>query len=182
MALKLSRYREYVDPTLTLTVPGRDDVERDYIIPEPSAELGLWCEGVAQLPMQVGEESTPEEIAAITQALNSLPELRNGLTLGQKLMGGAYEAMMADGVSHPTIQHCAGTVYAWIVGGEDAAERFWRRGSRGEAEGPANRAQRRQAAKAASSRTTSTVAAGTTRRRASGSTTKSRKSSGRAAG
>lgn len=188
MALKLSGYRKYVDPTLTLTVPGRDDVERDYVIPEPSAELGLWCQGVAQLYGQVDAASTADEIEAAVKALNDLPDLENGLTLGQKLMGSAYEAMMADGVTHPTISYCAGTVYAWIVGGENAAERFWRRGGQGEAEGPANRATRRQAAKkatkkaAASSRTTSTGAAGTTHKAASGSGTRSpRKSAGRPA-
>lgn len=172
MALKLTEYRKYQDPTLTLEVPGRDGVEREYVIPEPSAELGLWCEGVAQLPMQVGEDSTPEEIEAIAETLNSLPELKDGLTLGQKLMGSAYEAMMADGVTHPTIKHCAGTVFAWIIGGEVSATKFWQRGS-GEAPGPANRAQRRAAKAASSSRTTSTGAAPTTRRRASGSGTKS---------
>jgi hypothetical protein len=183
MALKLSGYRKYVDPTLTLEVPGRDGVEREYVVPEPSAELGLWCQGVAALPMQIGEETTEAEAEEIAERLNGLPELKSGLTLAQKLMGNTYKQMMADGVTHPTIQHCAGTVFAWIVGGEPAAARFWRRGS-GEAPSPANRQERRAATKAAkkatkasSSRTTSTAAAATTQRRASGSGTRSPKKS-----
>lgn len=152
MAKRLGEYARYHDPTLILgDVPGRDGITRDYVIPEPSAELGLWCQGVAEMYGRIDSASTPDEIKSSIDALNELPELESGLTLGQKLLGDVYGRMMADGVSHPAIQHCAGTVYAWIVGGEAAAERYW--AGRGEASRPGNRAARRAAQRTGGSRT-----------------------------
>ncbi|NIL56711.1 DUF7426 family protein [Salinispora arenicola] len=146
MGTRLGDYQQYHDPTFTLgDVPGRGGVLRDYVIPQPSAELGLWCEGVAQMVGAINDASSPDEVQAAVDALNRLPELETGLTLAQRVMGSAYDVMMADGVPHTAIQHCAGTVYAWIVGGERAAERYWMSGGRPEASGPGNRAQRRQA-------------------------------------
>lgn len=182
MALRLDSIDEYFDPTLILPVPGRGGVTREYRIPEPSGELGLWCQRVASVYGDISAASTPAQIEAAVSSLNGLPELDSAGTLGEKVMGDAYRAMLADGVTHPWIEHAAGTVFAWIVGGPTAAERYWRSGGgdrQGEAGRPVpNRADRRDG----SSTTTSTDAVSTTPSQASGTGTKSRKRSRRRGG
>ncbi|BCJ64152.1 DUF7426 family protein [Polymorphospora rubra] len=177
MGLNLDGYDKYVDPTLTLTVRARDGVERTYVIPEPSAELGLWCQTVASVYGQITESSTPDQVKAAVASLNNMPELETGLTVAQRVMGSAFDAMLADGVSHPRIEHCASTVFAWIVRGEKAAIRAWRMGGgSGEAPGPGNRAERRAAEKTGGR---STVAADATPKAASTSDMRSPRKSSR---
>ncbi len=173
---KLSGLSQYFDPGLTLGgVPGRDGSEREYVVPLPDAELGLWCQLLAEAGGRIHAASTEEEMQAAIGRIEALPELKgDDLTLAQRTLGAAYQAMMADGVSHPHIQYCGATAYAWIVGGEEAAERYWKSGGRPEAWGPVpNRADRRAGR-------TSTGAAGGTRTPASTSgTTSPSRSSGR---
>lgn len=168
---KLSGLSQYFDPGLTLGgVPGRDGVEREYVIPLPSAELGLWCQQAATAAGRIQAASTEAEVREAVERVNALPELDSALSLGQKVLGTAYAQMMGDGVAHPYIQVCAGTAYVWIVAGEDQAEQYWRSGGRPNPPGPANREQRRAAAKSGG---TSGGAAGKTRTPASGSGTRS---------
>jgi hypothetical protein len=173
---KLSGLADYFDPGLTLEVPGADGVEREYVIPLASAELGLWCQMVAELAGEITKASTAEEIQAVTARIDELPD-PDSRTMAQRTLGDAYDRMTADGVSHAHIQYCGATAYAWIVGGEEAAERYWKSGGHPEAPRPANRQERRAAGR------TSTAAAAATPRPGSTSGTRSQKtssSSGRA--
>jgi hypothetical protein len=168
---KLSGLGNYFNPGLELGgVPGRDDVERDYVVPLASAELGLWCQMVAEVSGRIHAASTPDEIKDVVDRIeNDLPDLDGGpLTMAQRTLGKAYDQMVADGVSHAHIQYCGATAYAWIVGGEEAAERYWTSGGRlGEAARPANRQERRAVGQ------TSTAAANGTNTPASTSGTRS---------
>ncbi len=167
---KLSGLSEFFRPGLELGgVPGRDEVERSYVVPLPSAELGLWCQLLAEQGGRIHSASTAEEMQEIITAIEAeLPELgADAKTMAQKVLGSAYAAMMADGVDHLSIQYCGNTAYAWIVGGEEAAERYWKSGGQpGEAQRPANRQERRAGR-------TNTGAANATKQPASTSGTRS---------
>ncbi|WP_438872660.1 DUF7426 family protein [Paractinoplanes pyxinae] len=154
-------------------MPGRDGVEREYTVPLPSAELGLWCQMMADAAGRIHSTSTVEEMQEIIARIEEeVPELSvENWAMTKRVLGTAYDEMAADGVSHHHIQFCGHTAYAWIVGGEEPAERFWKSGGQGEAPGPANRQERRAAGR------TSTASASGTRKAASSRTTKSRSAS-----
>lgn len=159
MATKLGGLGEFFSPGLTLTVPGPDEVERDYVVPLASAELGLWCRLAA-----AGER-------------DKLPELPGEeMTLAQRVLGTAYDQMRADGVADAYIEFCGETAFIWIISGDEAAETYWKSGGDPERLARGNRADRRAAAKAGG---TSTGEDGGTRPQASTSGTTSRTRSGR---
>lgn len=164
---------QYFDPGLTLTVRGKE-----YVLPLPSAELGLWCRRVAQAAGEVHAASTEDEMQAAIDRVNALPELPGGkdVTLPERVLGDVYQQLMAAEVPDPYIQFCGQTAYIWIIGGEEAAGRYWTSGGHPEAWSPTNRSVRRAQARAGG---TNTVADGTTRTPASTSgTTSRRRSSG----
>jgi hypothetical protein len=168
---KLSGLSEYFNPGLELAdVPGRDDQLHSYVVPLPSAELGLWCQMMAEAAGRIHSSSTADEMQKIIDLIEEeIPDLAvDTKTMAQRVLGDTYAQMVADGVDHFHIQFCGATAYAWIVGGEEAAERYWKSGGRaGEAPGPANRQERRAAGR------TSTASGNATRSRASTRTTKS---------
>ncbi len=165
---------EYLDPGLTLTVRGKE-----YTLPLPSAELGLWCRRIALMAGEAGAASSDEELAEASSRARKwaaeLPPLPGAerLSFEQLLLGPVHAEMMADKVPDPYVQFCAQTAYIWLIAGEDQAERYWTSGGRPEAAGPGNRASRR-----ANARKTSTDAASTTPTPASTSGTSSRPRSG----
>ncbi|RGC68420.1 hypothetical protein C5N14_13620 [Micromonospora sp. MW-13] len=169
MGAKLGDLDEYWSPGLTLTVRGRE-----YVVPLASAELGLWCRRLAQITGDVHTASTEEEMRAAVERIEALPELPGGpdLSLPERVLGPVYQQMADAGVEDPYIQFCGQTGYIWIIGGEEAAERFWKSGGRPEALSPANRQERRAAGRS------STGAAGATRTPASTSGTRSPTTSG----
>lgn len=140
MAGKFGDLDQYWQPGLTLTV--RD---KEYVLPLPSAELGLWCRRVASVAGEVSAAGSAEEVQAAVDAVDALPELPGGkgITLHERVLGDAYQQMVADQVPDPYIQYCGATAYLWILAGEEAAQRYWTSGGRPEAPGPANRQERR---------------------------------------
>lgn len=169
MGAKLGDLESYFDPGLTLTVLGRE-----YVVPLPSAELGLWCRLVAQAAGEVHAASTEQEMVAAVERIDGLPELPGGkdVSLPERVLGGVYPQMVKNKVPDPFIQFCGATAYVWILAGEEAAERYWYSGGRPEAWGPVNRQERRAATKK-----TRTAAGSVTKPRASTSGTKSPKKS-----
>jgi hypothetical protein len=159
----------YFDPGLTLTVRGKE-----YVLPLPPAELGLWCRRVAEAAGAVNAASTPQELEAAVGRVHALPDLPGDLTLPERTLGDAYRQMVADGVPDPYITFCGNTAYVWIIGGEQAAEAYWTSGGRPEALGPGNRASRRAAERTGG---TSTAVASGTRPPASTSGTNTRQRS-----
>lgn len=148
---------QYLDPHLTLALKGKDGQERDYLIPLPSAELGLWCRRIAQTAGEVTAASSDEELRqagdrAAARA-KDLPVLDGDLSFDERLLGSAYPQMITDGVADPYVMFAAKTVYVWIIAGEEGAERWWRAGGRPEAPSPANRQERRALQRTGGSRT-----------------------------
>lgn len=176
MAGKLTGLSKFFDPGLELSLPtGRGDEERPYVIPLASAETGLWCQMAAQagaaMHRALDENSTEAEMQAAIERVEAMPAEGVGApTLAQRTLGTAYDKMVADGIADAYIQFAGATAFAWIVGGEEQAERFWRSGGNPKAGSPANRAERRAEAK----HTTSTGRADATRSAASTSGTTSR--------
>ncbi|RLK13328.1 hypothetical protein DER29_4346 [Micromonospora sp. M71_S20] len=171
MAKKFGDLDEYWSPGLTLTVKGKE-----YTVPLASAELGLWCRRIAQITGDVHGASTEADMQAAVERIDALPELPGGgdVSLPERVLGPVYQQMAADGVEDPYIQFSGQTAYLWIIGGEEAAERFWTSGGHPEALGPTNRKERR----AAAAGQTSTGGANGTRTPASTSGTRSPKTSG----
>lgn len=176
MGAKFGDLDDYWSPGLTLTVRGKE-----YTLPLPSAELGLWCRRVAAVAGEVNAAAGTEEIQAAVQAVEALPELPGGrnITLQERVLGDVYQQMVGDAVPDPYIQFCGATAYLWIIAGEDAAQRYWTSGGRPEAPGPANRAERRatgqktRTAGAAATPSPASTSGTTTRRRSGGSGTRS---------
>lgn len=170
MAQKLADLGGFFDPGLTLTV-----LDKEYVLPLASAELGLWCRLVAQAAGDVNAASTDDEVQAALARVEALPELPGGkdVTLPERVLGNVYQQMVWDKVPDPYIQFCGSTAYIWVLAGTDKAAEFWTSGGRPEARSPANRETRRRAARGK----TSTAVVPETLTPASGSGTKSRRTS-----
>lgn len=163
---------EFFSPGLTLTVLGKE-----YTLPLPSAELGLWCRRLAEVSGEIHAATTDDDMqAAVARAnarVESLPRLTGDMSFEERLLGPAYAEMSSNAVPDPYVQFCAQTAYVWVVAGEDAAERYWTSGGRPEAWRPANRQERR----AQQTGRTSTAEAGATPTPGSTSGTRSRTTS-----
>ena len=165
---KFDDITQYYDPGLELTVKGKE-----YRVPLPSAELGLWCRTMMAVS-EIDNDSTAEQLRAAAEQVAKLPPLPGPKTMPEHLLGSVHGQMVTDGVEDPFIDFCAMTVFFWIIGGEDVARRYWISGGRPEARGPGNRASRR-----ANTQKTGTAAASATPTPASTSGTSSRPRSGR---
>lgn len=178
MSTKLGGLAQLLDPGLVLGgVPPFED--REYRVPLPSSEVGLWIRATVSAGAGVYLADTEAQIAQAAEKLAELPEMGDG-NLSQLVLGAVYDAMVADGVSHPHVEFCTNTAVLWIVGGcgpegERLAAEYWHSGGNPEALARGNRANRRAAVKAAGKTPTAAVTA--TRPRASTSGTKSRPAS-----
>lgn len=183
MGLKLTELDEYLDPSMSLTVLGRE-----YQVQPVSGEMGLWCRRLAvRAGAEVTDESTGDDLAEATERVlgeaDALPPPPGdpASTFEERLLADAMHAMIADQVPDPYIQFCAQTAYWRVLGGDRAAELYWTSGGNPQRSGPANRQERRAAAKraASGSGTMRTGAARTTRSRASGTGTSTPSTSGK---
>lgn len=181
---KLGGLREFFDAGLTLSLPvgnPDDDVEQEFTIPLASAELGAWCHLAAQagaaMRIALSETSTDEDMQAAVARVEALPQSKPGdPTMPQRTLGTAYDEMVAAGVKDAYITFAGATAFAWILGGEEHAERYWTSGGNPKALRPTNRAERRATA---NTRTTSTAKAGGATSPASTSGTSTRQRSRR---
>lgn len=164
--MRLSDITNYVVPEpIQLPVKGKV-----YVIPPASAELGLWCQATYAAATAADDDEREAAEAKI-------PDRKDGRLLPEVLLGDAYQEMIRDGVENDLIKVCTGTVYMYIVSGEESAQTYWEAGGDPEkARRPGNRAQRRAEAKAGA---TSTDAASETPSPGSSSGTRSRTRSGR---
>ncbi|MFD8611081.1 hypothetical protein [Streptomyces sp. NPDC059631] len=132
--------------------------DRIYVVPPPSAEVGLRVQRVMQAAATAANGGQISETV-----LDDVAEM----DLYRDVLGTAYAEMIAAGVKWPMLKHCAMTAVAWIMQDEDAAERYWNSGG-----DPSQLAPNREA------RRSSSAQAGTTRSRGSGSSTTSQGKSG----
>ncbi|TMR97533.1 DUF7426 family protein [Nonomuraea basaltis] len=104
----------FFDDGLSLPVGGKL-----YRIPAPSAEVGLYCQTLAESGMDAANGKDNPEAA--------LDDVRE-LDLYRRVLGPVYDELIADGVSWPKIKHCGVTAFMWVAGSSDAAAAYWERG------------------------------------------------------
>lgn len=152
---------EFFDDSLRLPIGGKE-----YVVPSPNAETGLWCQGMLAAGVAVHAGRQPEGIAELDD------EQENNLY--QRVLGPVWGELQADGVPWTRIRHAGITAFLWAAGNEDLASAFWESGGRGEAPAP-NRKARRTASTASATSTRSrgstngTTSASTRRTAANGS-------------
>jgi hypothetical protein len=131
-----------------------------YRIPSPDAELGLWCQRVLGAGIAINAGQEPPKLQALPQSLNDDEERE----LYIRLLGPAWQEMLADGVSWERVRLIGQTVFVWVGGGREMAELYWNSG--GDPKVSTNRANRRAGS-------TGSAGASTTKARASTSGTRS---------
>ncbi|MEH0556016.1 DUF7426 family protein [Streptomyces sp. B21-101] len=119
---------ELLDETLTLPIK-----DKTYTVPAPSAATGLRVQAIMQAAAVAADGGQVDE-----------PVLRDAAErdMYRDVLGAAHAEMVADGVSWPTLKHCAVTAMVWIVQNREAAERYWNAGGDPSQLAP-NRKQRR---------------------------------------
>lgn len=166
---KFADLDEFIEDTLTLPSGGKA-----YTIPSPDADLGLWCQRLYTLALQINEGQTPSPIPPL-KALPDDPD-QTPLTadtkgavsqderLYRRLLGPVWDQLNADGVTWPRIKMICETTVFWVGAGLEVAETYWNSGGNPEALRPNRKARR----------STATGGASSTKKAVSGSGTKSR--------
>lgn len=107
---------QFFDGTLKLPIGGKV-----YAVPSPDIETGLYCQRIAEtgLALRAGRQLSDSDLAALQ--LDDEEER----SWYHRLMGAAFEEMLADGLPWAYVQRAGATTFAWITRGIDAAERTW---------------------------------------------------------
>ncbi|MFI6485153.1 hypothetical protein ACIBH1_45095 [Nonomuraea sp. NPDC050663] len=113
--VKLKELDDFLDDGLELPIKGKT-----YLVPPASAEVGLYCQRLAEVGMAAAKGQQDEGAAELDDARES--------ELYRKCLGPVLDEMVADGVSWPRIKHAAITAFFWIAGNDEAAATFWERG------------------------------------------------------
>ncbi|MER6505900.1 hypothetical protein ABT158_03765 [Nonomuraea sp. NPDC001636] len=102
---------EFFDDSLPLPIGGKT-----YRVPPADAETGLFCQRL----MTAG-------IAAAngTQVDAAQLDDQGETDLYRRVLGTAYDEMIADRVSWPRIKHAGITAFLWIAGDTDTAAKYW---------------------------------------------------------
>jgi hypothetical protein len=146
---------EFFEDTLSLPVGGKT-----YVVPGPSAETGLWAQRLI-------ESGKAAYFGKATAELDDDEETN----VYQRVLGPAFDEMVANGVLWKRIQHCGVTALIWCAGNEAAAEQYWEHGQSPEFQA---RAQNRATRRSGSKKKTGSAAATTTRKATSTNGTKKR--------
>ncbi|MEU4511781.1 hypothetical protein AB0G05_19995 [Nonomuraea wenchangensis] len=110
---------EFFDDSLSLPIGGKT-----YRVPPADAETGLFCQRL----MAAGID------AANGKQVDAANLDDDGETdLYRRVLGGAYDEMIADRVSWPRIKHAGVTAFLWIAGDADTAAKYWEAGPEAEA-------------------------------------------------
>ncbi|MEV6033565.1 hypothetical protein AB0L65_20590 [Nonomuraea sp. NPDC052116] len=152
----------FFDPTLKLPVGGKT-----YVIPPPSAEVGLLCQRLmhASMAVQAGQDVDEDGLNQLAETVLDDDQEKD---LYQRILGPAWDELLADQVVWPKIQHIGQTALIWVAAGLEAAGKHWESGPTGEAEAPA--------------RTEASAARSTRSRGSATTTTRTTASRGKAAG
>ncbi|MFC7582430.1 hypothetical protein ACFQYP_00470 [Nonomuraea antimicrobica] len=122
MAAAFKDLDEFFDATLKLPVGGKT-----YVIPPPSAEVGLLCQRLMQagLAAHSGRAVDAEGINELAQVVLDDDQEKD---LYQTILGPVWDELLADKVSWPAIQHVGQTALIWVAAGLDAAAQHWESG------------------------------------------------------
>jgi hypothetical protein len=136
---RLSLHEELLDEDLVIPLRSKKFPDgKDYTIEAPDAETGLWLQEQARIGVQI-QQGTRD---ATDGDLNDMEEREFYL----KVMGPAFEEMLADGVKFPSIKRAGQAAFAWALSDAEDAEDVW--SGKAKAEARANRAERRKKTKA----------------------------------
>lgn len=122
---------ERYNTTIDLPIKGKT-----YSIESVDAETGLWAQrmmsaaGLVEQAEESGKDITSEEIASLR--LDDKQEI----DLYRRLMGEAYDQMLADKVPWEWVKLAGTTTLIWCVSTRDEAEKFWNAGGSPEAKRP----------------------------------------------
>lgn len=108
---------EFFDSSLRLPVRGKT-----YVIPSPDAKTGLWCQRIIALAGKGKDGLTDDDAASLR--LDDDEER----DLFQRLLGDAFEEMVADGLPWEHVKHCGMTALMWAAGNSEQAEAYWNAG------------------------------------------------------
>lgn len=119
---------EVLEPWLDLPIKGTT-----YRVPSPSIETGLWCQNVVEVAAAVkaGRDISDNDVARMK--LDDDQER----DFNARILGPAYDEMLAAAVEWEYVKLAARTVFVWVVQDRDTAETFWSRAGRPEAPRPA---------------------------------------------
>ena len=132
---------EFFDPTLRLPIRGKV-----YVVASPDAKTGLRVQrlmSTGAVAAMGGEVSDAD-----LESLEFDDDEERDLYL--RILGPAYDEMLADGLPWEIVQHAGQTALMWVAFGREAAERVWE--SVGEAHRPEPQDRKAPAAKKKSAR------------------------------
>lgn len=109
---------EFFDSSLRLPVRGKT-----YVIPSPDAKTGLWCQRIIALASKAKDGDLTDDDADSLKLDDD--EERD---LFQRLLGEAFEEMVADGLPWEHVKHCGMTALMWAAGNSEQAEAYWNAG------------------------------------------------------
>ena len=107
---------EFLDPTLKLPIRGKT-----YVVQSVDAKTGLWCQRMMHVAVTAVAGLSMSEADAASLDLDDHQEL----DLYQRVLGDAYDEMVADGLPWEWIKHAGTTAFMWAAGNREQAESFW---------------------------------------------------------
>lgn len=110
---------EFFRSELRLPIRGRE-----YVVPSPDAETGLWAQRLMATASKAadGKEVSDEQ----ARSLDLSDDEERGLY--GKLLGPAFDEMVADKIPWEHVKHAGMTALIWTAGNTEAAEQFWNSG------------------------------------------------------
>ncbi|HET6915576.1 MAG TPA: hypothetical protein VFH56_05745 [Acidimicrobiales bacterium] len=132
---------EFFNPTLRLPIHGKV-----YVVASPDAKTGLRVQRLMSVGAYAaaGGEVTDDDL----DSLEFDDDEERDLYL--RILGPAYDEMVADGLPWEIVQHAGQTALTWVAFGRDAADRIWE--SVGEPQRPEPQDRKAPAAKKKSAR------------------------------
>jgi len=115
---------EVLEPYIELPIRGKR-----YRVDAVDALTGLWCQRIFDTAIAVNAGDDVDEDAVAGLQLDDDEEQ----DFNRRLLGPAYDEMLADRVSWEAIKMSARTVFTWTISDRETAESFWSRGGRPEA-------------------------------------------------
>src|SRR6478752_5332110 len=126
--MSFKSYDDFANASLRLPIKGKM-----YVIPSPDAATGLFCQRLMAVGTSAALGQEPE--GDTVDAILSDDDERD---LYRRLLGPAWDEMIADDVPWMVMQHAGTTAMVWVTNGWNAAEEYWNR------QGPDPKAEAKQ--------------------------------------
>lgn len=111
---------EFFDSSLRLPIRGVE-----YVIESPDAETGLWAQRLLETAVKAKRNGGElDETDAEKLVLSDADER----SMYERLLGAAFDQMVADGVPWEYLKHAGVTALMWAAGNVEAAEKYWASG------------------------------------------------------